>query len=171
MLPSHEKLEHPQLFSRRMLVIQVAERQILQPAKIITQLKLVSKVPVIQKPDLSERSVYHVNEVDPVTKFIAKPAFSLMIPDHAKQVPGSEHASVTPKKRQDKGQEKSTYGDQNKGLHAKQLNHLHKYIQRKSYALNIDPMEHDISIHFEEHSPHQGGLIAPGLQIKWLKAN
>ena len=67
-----------------------AERPILQTPKFNRQPKNFH-APVKQKPTLPEISVKCVGHVHPVTKPTVNPGISETVPEHVKQVPGTEH--------------------------------------------------------------------------------
>ena len=57
---AHDKQEQPKLLPGRRPIIQIAERPGVELLKIVTQPKMVSKVPEIRKPILTEKLIKHI---------------------------------------------------------------------------------------------------------------
>ena len=134
--------------------MQIAERLILQLPKIITQPKISSQVPVMQKPVMTEKSIKHVNHVDLVA--IAKPITLEIVPNHVKQIPGTELIFTIPKhkiSRQEMRQEKAANADPIYGFLQKLIASPTYIDLRETEASDIDSLEHDINVDFEEHFP------------------
>ena len=99
------------MLSGRRPIIQIAERSILQPPKIVTQPKIISKVSQIQTHVLPEKSGKHVDNADLVTKLIVILIVTEITPSHVK-VPDIENVVTKPKPkilRQDIRHENPTY--------------------------------------------------------------
>ena len=73
-------------------IIQTAERPVLQPpTKIVTQPKIISKVPEIKKSVFQAKSVKHAGYVAPIIKPTGKTTITETVPDNVKQFPHIEH--------------------------------------------------------------------------------
>ena len=78
---TNDKHSRKKLLPARRPVIQIAERQILQLNKILTQPKITPKMQEIQNPVLPEKSLKYIDFVDPVTKPIIKSVVTEIVTD------------------------------------------------------------------------------------------
>ena len=70
--------------------MQIAERPISQPPKIVSQPKIKDTEVISTKTVLSEKSVKYIEYVEPVAKKTVKPTISEITPDHVKQTHGTK---------------------------------------------------------------------------------